>query len=153
MTREPIYAALFQQFSALAGNAPLLFRTATRRLDTWEGVSSDDQPALLMRQFKEQPTRVTGQPTKWQLDVRILIYAHTGAGSDKAVVAAQILNPLLDAVDVALRIDDQERRTCTLGGLVYSCAVDGEVEIHLGNMGDEAVAIVPVRIVVVDLTT
>jgi len=147
MTREQIYAALFAQIASLTQGGSPLFRTATRRVDTWENSSADEQPAVLMRQFKESPKRVTGQPTKWILDVRLLVYAHTGAQNDRTVIPTQIINPLLDAIDACLVIDNLIANTCTLGGLVTSCAIDGEIEIHQGNFGDEAVAIVPIRIV------
>lgn len=148
MNREPLYAALFAFFQGLTvGEAPA-FRTATRRLDTWENVGKEDQPALLMQQRRESANYRKGLPTIWSLDVALYVYVHTGADNDKTLIPSQILNPLLDAIENSLAIDDPSNNACTLGGLVSHCAISGGVEIFQGNLGDEEVAIVPINILV-----
>lgn len=148
MTREPIYAAIFAFFAGLTtGNAPL-FKTATRRPTTWESVPPEDQPALLMRQKSELGEHRKYLPTKWTLHLDLLLYVHTGAGTDHDVIPSQLINPLLDAIEASLVIDDVVNNVCTLGGLVSYCAIEGSVEIFLGNLGDEAVAIVPIKVLV-----
>lgn len=149
MTREPIYAAAFAFFSGLtAGGAPL-FNMATRKTKTWEEVAPEDQPALLMRQRAEQADKRKGFPTKWRLEFDLFLYVHTGAQNDPEVVPAQVLNPLLDAIEASLAVDDVANDACTLGGRVSHCAINGTVEIYQGNLGDEAVAIVPIEILVI----
>lgn len=149
MNRETLYAAVFAFFSALTAGGSPLFKSATRSLTTWESVSPDDSPALLVRQRTEQAERRKGFPTKWRLNIDLFLYAHTGANNDPTIIPAHVLNPLLDAIEGALVVDDQSNDACTLGGLVSHCAINGAVEIYQGNLGDEAVAIVPIEILVI----
>lgn len=146
MNRETIYAAAFAYISALAaGNSPL-FKSATRKPTTWESVAPEDQPALLFMQRRELAEKRKTLPTKWTLFADLFLYVHTGAQNDPAIVAAQLMNPLLDAIAAALASDDISNDACTLGGLVSHCAINGEIQIFPGNLGDEAVAIVPIEI-------
>lgn len=148
MNREPIYAAVFAYFAALTVGGSPAFLKATRRLDTWENVGKEEQPALLMQQRREVANYRKGLPTIWTLDVALFLYIHTGADNDKTLIPSQILNPLLDAIENSLTIDDHSNNACTLGGLVSHCAISGSVEIFQGNLGDEEVAIVPLNILV-----
>ena len=146
MTREPVYASLFAFFSGLTSGAGPLFVTATRKPTTWESAPPEDQPMLLQRQRSEIANRRKGLPTIWTLNVDLMLFVHTGAQNDPSVVPAQLMNPLLDAIEAALAIDDPANNACTLGGLVSHCAIEGPIEIFLGSLGDEAVAIVPLQI-------
>ena len=144
MTREPIYAAVFNYFANLtSGNAPL-FVSATRRPSTWEQIRTEDTPALLMRQRSEHQKHRQFMPPAWTLHIDLLIYVHTDGQRDRESIPAQILNPLLDAIDSAFVVDDPINRACTLGGLVTWAAFDGTTQIHLGTLGDDTVAIVPI---------
>lgn len=148
MIREPIYSAVFAYFAALTvGNTPL-FKSATRRIATWETAAPEDQPMLLMRQRSEVAEHKKGLPTKWTLNVDLGLYVHTGGQNDPTIVASQVLNPLLDAIEAALTIDDLQNQACTLNGLVSRCSIEGVVDISLGSLGDEAVAMVPLVILV-----
>jgi len=146
--RENIYAALFAYFSGLTDGINPLFNKATRRLSIWESVEPEDQPALLQLQRRETVTKTKGLPAKWSLTVDLYLYVHTGATNDPDVVPSQLLNPLMDAIEQAIVIDDVMTDSCTLGGLVYRCFIDGPVEIFEGNLGDQAVCIIPITIVV-----
>lgn len=151
MIREPIYAAIFQYLAGLtAGGAPL-FATATRQLTTWEDVPPESQPALLMQQEQEASQYVRGLPTTWTGRVRVYIYVCTQSALDPSVVPAQLLNPLLDAVEAALAPDkfpQDSDGVDTLGGLVSHMAIEGTIEIFQGDLGSEAVAVVPISFLV-----
>ena len=147
MTREPIDAALFAFFSAVAaGDGSKLFKTATRKVDTWDQVPPEDCPALLLLPRTELAVRKKGLPTKWTGEYDLLLYVHTGAQNDPTVVPAQLLNPLLDAIEAAIQVDDIANNAATLGGLVSHCAIEGQIQKFLGSLGDEATAIVPIQI-------
>lgn len=150
MTREPLYAALFAFFSGLSGTVAegKLFRTATRKLTTWDAAQPEDQPMLLMQQKRETANYRRGLPTIWTLDIALFVYVHTGANNDQTLIPSQILNPLLDALEASLEVDDLSNNACTLGGLVSHCAISGAVEIFQGDLGDQEVAIVPIQILV-----
>jgi hypothetical protein len=61
-----------------------------------------------------------------------------------------VLNPLLDAIAAALAPTgaDLVAGAQTLGGLVKHCWISGAIETDEGALGGQAVAIVPVEILV-----
>lgn len=148
MTREPIYAALFSFFQGLTTGGSPAFKTATRRLQTWDQVQAEDSPALLMQQRNETAKYTKGLPTIWTINVALYVYVHTGGASDTTVVPSELLNPLLDLVQNSLTIDNIKTFSTTLGGLVSHCAIAGSIETFQGDLGDEEVAIIPIEIVV-----
>lgn len=148
MTRETIYAALFTFWANLTVGGSPAFKTATRSAKVWENVASEDQPALLQLQRTESVNKPRGLPAKWTLSIDLYLYVHTNQINDPATTSSQLLNPLMDAIESALVIDDLSNDACTLGGLVSHCFIDGTVEVFEGNLGDEAVMIIPITVVV-----
>lgn len=139
MTREPIYAALFAKLQAAAS-----FKTASRRLRHWSDVPAGQQPALFMAQRAEsvvaqQP--VPGLPKKVTLEVDVYVYVRAAANA----APGPLINPLLDAIDAALRGDPITGKQ-TLGGLCEHAWIEGTIETDEGTLGEQAVAIVPIRI-------
>ncbi|HXP74621.1 MAG TPA: hypothetical protein VN823_10790 [Stellaceae bacterium] len=57
------------------------------------------------------------------------------------------MNPLLDAIETALA-PDLVTNVQSLGGLVAHCWIAGKVETDEGVLGGQAVAIVPIEILV-----
>ncbi len=142
MNREPVYAALF----ALIANAAN-FATASRRLRHWNAVSAAEQPALFMVQKKETAKAAEGAPTVWRAELDLYVYCQA---SDDVSAPALSLNPLLDALEAALapRGADGIAGVQTLGGLAKHCWISGTIETDEGALGGQAVAIVPVEILV-----
>jgi hypothetical protein len=138
--RETILAALFQRLSAIPG-----FQTASRRLKHWTDVAPAEQPALFQVQKGETWTARQGLPPARRLSVELFVYVSTAA--DPATAPSQVMNPLIDAIEAALAPDpgllDQ-----TLGGLVDHARIAGRIESDEGLLGDQAVAIVPIDILV-----
>jgi hypothetical protein len=139
MTREPIYAALF----ALAAGAAS-FATVSRRLRHWSDVGAAEQPALFMTQKSENAEERRPLPVKWRASVDLYLYAQA---PDELTPPATILNPLLDSVEAALA-PDPVGHVQTLGGLVSHCWIAGRVQTDEGVLGGQAVAIVPIEILV-----
>ena len=139
MIREPIYAALF----ALAASAAS-FVTVSRRLRHWSDVGAAEQPALFMIQKSENAEERRPLPVKWRASVDLYLYAQA---PDKLTAPATVLNPLLDAVEAALA-PDPVGHVQTLGGLVSHCWIAGRIQTDEGVLGGQAVAIVPVEILV-----
>jgi hypothetical protein len=144
MTREPLYAAIFAFFAGLTSGGAPLFKTATRDPKHWDECPREDQPALLLRPVSEAAEHRHRVPTKWTLEIELLLYV---AKDDASTPANPIMNPLLDAIETALTPDARDG-VCTLGGLVTYAAYSGPTQLHLGALGDEAVAIVPIRVLV-----
>jgi len=138
MTREPIYAALF---ALLSGAAP--FVTASRRLRHWSDVGPAEQPALFVVQKSETAERKAGLPAKWRALVDVFVYVHA---PDDTTAPATVLNPLLDAIELALALAGGAVQT--LGGLAAHAWIAGKIETDEGVLGGQAVAIVPVEILV-----
>ncbi len=137
--REPVMTALFERLSGAAR-----FVTASRRLRHWSDVAPEDQPALFMAQRSGGVLeRVRGQPAKLTLRADVYVYAHTTDGTAPATT----LNDLLDAIADALE-PDPHPGVQTLDGLVHHCWIDGDIETDEGTLGDQAVAIVPITIIV-----
>jgi len=141
-SRETIYAALFGLLSASAS-----FNTASRRWRPWGEVAVADQPALFQVQRKEESQTTTGQPTIWKLHVDVVIYVNTGG--DMSVVAASIINPLIDAVTGLFDPNPTTFGKQTLGGLVQYARVSAAVETDEGVLGDQAYAVIPIEILAI----
>ncbi len=139
MNREAIYSALFAKVSTSSA-----FVTASRRLRHWSDVGSAEQPAIFMVQKSETTQRIKGLPPKWTFSVELFVYVHA---PDDLSPPASSLNPLIDAIEAALApvvpTDSQ-----TLGGLVDHVWIAGKIETDEGALGGQAVAIIPLSIIV-----
>lgn len=141
MNRETIYAALFDLISGLPGIV-----TASRRLQHWDRVSPAQQPALFQIQKKETPAQKRGLPAAWTLECDLVLYVN--AGADPNAVPASALNPLIDAIDQAIA-PPSGQEVQTLSGLVSHCWIDKSgIVTDEGVLGAQAIAIVPVQILV-----
>jgi hypothetical protein len=141
--REPIYAALF----AVAGGAGN-FVTVERRWRHWSEVTPAEQPALFMRQKGETAmVKTPGAPPVWTLAVELCLYVHA---SDPYATPAALLNPLVDAVEAALRPPVATGlQTLGLPQHVQHAWIAGRIATDDGALRDQAVAIVPVQILCV----
>lgn len=148
MNREAIYQSVFQFFAALTVGGSPAFKVATRKLQTWDQAPAEDSPQLAMSQVSETAEKRKGFPTKWVFNIRLFMYVKTQANNDLTVVPSQLINPLIDALELALKPDDISNDACTLGGLVSHCAINGTILIFEGTQGDDAVAILPIQILV-----
>jgi hypothetical protein len=146
LNRQPIYDALFAFFSGLTVGGSPAFKKATKKVTTWESVLAEDTPALLMQERGEEAQYRKGLPTIWRLRVNLYVYVHTGANNDPDLVPADIINPLLDLVDASIAIDDVSNEACTLGGLVSHVAIEGSIERYQGDLGDDAVVVIPITV-------
>lgn len=143
MNREAIFVALFDLLKAVPG-----ITVAERRLRHWSDVQSAEQPYLCLAQggqTAQQGDPAKGVPTKWTLEADIYLYALTTGGQTPSTV----LNPIVDAVESALQpqYPDIEKYQ-TLGGLVQHCWIEGNIDTDEGTLGDQAVAVIPIKILV-----
>jgi len=138
--------------SATAAGAALKqgFRTTGRRLKHWGEVAA--QPALFVDDGDEDwPDRLSGIPAAPLLGADIWVYSNAGQNPD--AVPAAVLNALLGAIETALAPQPiwdglSIQNVQTLGGLVEHCWIEGRVDKASGHAGGQAVAIVPVRMLV-----
>jgi hypothetical protein len=141
--REPIYAALWLLASSAAA-----FVTANRRLRHWTDVAPAEQPALFMSEKGGQAVvKALGAPVIWTLSADLFVYAHS---SDPYQAPAIILNPLVDALEAALAAPAATGvQQLGLPSMIQHAYIAGRVETDEGILGDQAVAVVPIRILCV----
>lgn len=142
MNREAIFVALFDLLKVVPG-----ITTAERRLRHWNDVTSVEQPYLCLAQGGQTAQR--GDPkgvyAKWVLEADIYLYAQTTGGQ----APSSVLNPIVDAVEQALQPPYPDYNRCqTLGGLVEHCWIEGNIDTDEGTLGDQAVAVIPIKILV-----
>ena len=170
MTRESIYAALMARFQTLVPNGSLQgvnyttsdvltssqLRTVSRKLQHWDGLPLEMQPALFIPQGQEHRTQKRGFPPSITIALIMMLSVKTAASIDSTAVPSVILNTLLDAIDAAIAakepVDYSSELVNTLGGLVYECKIVGTTETSEGTLDDQEVAFIPVEIVVPTLT-
>lgn len=138
-TFEQVYSALF----ALAAGIPGV-TTTSRRLKNAQDVAPADSPALYQVQGQQKAVYTENAPgIIWDITATWIVVV---IDNDPTQPITPTLNPILDAIAAALAPSPAQPRN-TLGGLVETCAIDGNVEIFEGVLGDRAVAVVPIRIV------
>jgi hypothetical protein len=139
MTRESIIDALF----ALLMANPDTFATSGRRLKLWTQVT--EQPALFLRHdYDEVPTHPTGIPPRIVVACEAWVYARCEDPDD---IPEVVLNNLLDSIEISLRPAPGFERQ-TLGGLVHHCWLEGRIDIHPGDLDGQAIAVVPIKMLV-----
>ncbi len=139
MTREQIYGALFAKLSAIPGVV-----TASRRLLHWSDVSPASQPSLFQVQKSETVTQQSAFQAVWKFHIDLYLYAFS---PDSNVSGSTILNPIVDLIEQALSPPDGMQAQ-TLGGLVKYCHIVGQIITDEGVLGQQAVAVIPVEILV-----
>jgi hypothetical protein len=135
--RESIITALLQKVSFDS------FETVGRRLIPWTEVAA--QPALFIRQVSDRLEHNGMLLPALTMSLELWIYCHEG---DPKASAATKLNDLVDSVEDALKPDDITKRLFTIGGLVQMCWIDGEIEYDPGDLDNQAIAKIPVKIIV-----
>jgi hypothetical protein len=140
-SREAIISALFTLVSGAAG-----FKTTGRRLRAWD--ECPDQPALFLRVIAEDIEHKSIVFSTTTIHAEIWIYSQGNIDPDD--VPSTDLNNLVDAVTSALAPDSPTQQL-TLGGLVSWCRVEGRIDYAPGDIGTQAIAVIPVRILVPQL--
>jgi hypothetical protein len=138
--RETIMQALFARLQAIPGIA-----TTSRRMTLPAMVPPADQPCLMLWEQPETARGATGLPDKRVLEAWAIIVFTNG---DQAVPGSTIINPFLDAIEAALKVDDFGRNVCSLGGLVHYCRIEGTIVKESGDTDVSGLggAVVPIKI-------
>jgi len=142
MNRETIFVKLFSLISGVAS-----FVTTSREVRPWSDVTPSEQPALFMGQGDQNVTVKVGLPSRYDMHVEFYLYCNRGSDPDE--LAATQLNNCLDAIQLALKPSPITGYN-TLGGLVFNCVIEGRIETDEGLLGPQSVAIIPVKISVIE---
>lgn len=138
--REAVFSALWERLQVIQGIA-----TFSRKLRHWSEVPSSEQPALFLACGNQGLQQERNFPAVLTLKATLHLYVH--GGEDPAAAPSVRLNELLDAIEAAIETPADEPAQ-TLGGLVQHAWIAGEIETDEGVLGDQAVAIVPIEILV-----
>jgi hypothetical protein len=145
--RKAIAAALLTQLTASGG-----FANSGRRDRAPEQAAAPDKPGIFLvkpREHYRYDGDNRGVPPVRELYFLAAIY--TDVGADETAVPSDAIDDLLDAVDTALApgVQDQLANSGrqTLGGLVYDCRVEGDVEIASGDVLGKGTTAVPIVVV------
>lgn len=145
--REAICVALLALFRAKPGG----FVTVGRRHIMPPLLQPAQQPALFVAQTMEETKQPNqGMPGITVMEATLFVYL-LGPGVDEpageeTTLAETALNALLADIEAAL--DSGSDPAQTLGGLVYDCWIEGQAFKDPGILGNQAMAIVPVRMLV-----
>lgn len=137
-TREAVYAALFAKLQTLPGLV-----TVSRRLQNVQDVQPESFPAAFQLQGEQQSKFSGNTPTVFTWKADWLLYVHD---DDPDSAPSIQLNQLIEAASALLNPSPATNRQ-TLGGLVEYCAIDGNIQVFEGVLGNRAVAVLPITIV------
>jgi hypothetical protein len=153
--REPIYAALHSLLVAQLEASPPVFVTVGRRHVMPPDLTAAQQPALFSVGVEEdRMPRPHGTGGKLVLTALLFVYCYASALNQtpvtETILAETQMNGLLKAVESALepRFPNDPNGRLTLGGLVQHCWIEGKTVIGYGEFGQQAGAIIPVKILV-----
>lgn len=144
MNRKAIKTALFNLIAAAQfdlGAGVVGFTTASPKLKHWNDVPATQQPAFFLSQGPQMPLPppAPGAPHAWHLDFTARIYVNTAGDTDPA----DALDPILDAIEG--KFTSAAALPQTLGGLVQWARIEGTIETFEGTLGDQEVALIPIR--------
>lgn len=149
-TRNEVMTLLFNRLVATTFSDPThllpssTWITTSRRLKLWGDVPKEQQPALyLVEHDEEYNSRNRATPRRGELTAHVFAYAR----ADGNLVGGEIVNIMMDAIESAFAPDDGQG-TCTLGGKVNWCYIDGRVFKDPGDIDDQILLIVPTRIMI-----
>lgn len=139
-TREQAMTALLALLAATAQ-----FVTIGRRNRDPESLSPAESPALFLVEHSENYDRKSRSlPAIRRLHVKAIFYNDSGDNTD--VIPSTPINNALDSLDLALKPDSPMTGAFTLGGLVTSLMIDGEIEKAPGDVTGKSLAVVPLVI-------
>lgn len=138
-TREEAVQAVFAKIGTNS------YVERSRRMRDPESVAPANTPVLFLLEHSESFERPSASlPPSRVLHLRAFIYSDVG--DDENAIPASTINALLDELETNLKPDDQGR--CTLGGLVHSVMIDGDISKAPGDITGKSLAIVPIRVLI-----
>jgi len=141
-TREQVMTALLAKLGAAYA-----FGVVGRRLRDPNNIAVTSQPALfLLKHSEHYAARGPNMPSVRTLHLLAAVYI--SVGQDEAAIPDAVLNPIQDAIDAALAADDPTRNFCTLGGLVQSVKIVGEVTCAPGDITGRGLAMIPIDVII-----
>ena len=85
-----------------------------------------------------------GGPISSTINYTAILMVHAGGQINSAPMSQ--LNPIIDSLQRAVHPINGEKET--LGGLVHRLVISGPIETDEGLLGDQAIAVVPLSVIV-----
>ena len=143
MSREQIDSAIYALIQGIAS-----FQTSSRRLPTnWIETAPERQPALYLlhgQEVLEQNVQKMGGPLFSTINYTVVLMVHAGGQINSTPMSR--LNPIIDALVNVIHLTNGEKQT--LDGLVHRLVISGPIETDEGLLGDQAIAVVPLSVIV-----
>jgi hypothetical protein len=137
-TREQVFAALFAKLKTVPGVV-----TCSRRLQNAQDMQPEQMPAAFQLQGEQNLVFKGSTPPVNTWDATWFLYSYD---SDPTTTPTTQLNAMVEAALASLAplgaFDKQ-----SLGGLVEFAAVTGKIQVFEGVLGNIAIAILPITIV------
>lgn len=151
MTREQVMSALWGLFTPMVVPPNITptpsqpFAYASRRFQLWTDIPAANKPALFMTEPDEQDDRIDlSEPNSQTLHAFLWIYIDS---SDRSQVPIIAMNNLIDTVRAALAPNPLSG-VQNLGGLITDVSVVGKTMKDPGDLDNNGVAKIPLRIIV-----
>lgn len=153
LNREVIFNALNARLAAVAGMAG----PCSRQFLVFEDVPAETQPAIFLLTGTETASGDRCQPTIWTLHPKLIVYTRHDA--DPATAGSSIQHTILQAIEAAMEmqpaelaqlgpfVNDGQQPHTTLGGLVSSCRIFGQVVKDEGLFQQQGIMEIPLEII------
>jgi hypothetical protein len=141
MDREAIHAALAAKAYSVAD-----FQLKSRRLKFIDEMNSPEFPACFVVWKRDIVEQEENAGEVFGMFFEVWVYVDAGGEPDIEPVKGVIA--IVDKLHAALKPVDGSRQT--LGGLVYTCKIEGEIETDGGVLGAKSIAIIPIKVVTTD---
>lgn len=127
------------------------FATVSRRLTNFSNISSNtEMPALYLEEEPELHVR-SKQPTPALRTLNYTAWVFIGEGLNPNSLPISLLNKIMDAIDPVtggvLAPDDIPQNRLTLGGLVYDCYIEDQVDKVPGDVDGIGALRIPIKVI------
>lgn len=156
VTREQVYQALFAVGASAKWDVdpmdPLVFSTwvtTSRRLKLFNEVQQDQQPYFCQAEHAETLAQKSNLPYRRVFDAKWIVYQ--ASAFDLETPGVILNNKIIDALQSALSpavSDPGYPQRNTLGGLAYHTFIDGEILKDPGDIDNQAMLVIPVKVLV-----
>lgn len=154
---EAILYALAERMTAVrwtrsGDDTPLSrrFITVSRRVRLFADVPTDQQPACFQAEWGTTEGQVTGMPYKTVLEANWIIFQ--AIGLDKNALGAVENNLIIGGCRRALEPLPSDPgyldKRNTLGGLVHHCFISGRIFKDPGDIDDQGMIVIPIKVLV-----
>lgn len=139
-TREQAMTALLALVQSSAS-----FAVSGRRNRSPDAIGPAQSPAVfLIESADDYQTNPVG-PDRRTMTVKAFYY--NDVGDDETAIPSTAINNAIEALEALLAPTPGQRGSFTLGGLVFSCRIDGQIKRAPGEVTGKSMAVVPIKIV------